>query len=128
MILKLVRPTVPYKDIAEKVERYFGQPAKTSVNFSSRGLLDYDYIHKLSPEDHSWLNKFTKEYYLNMFFKRPLHRTKKLRLTVYDSANARRRTIEASDCIRITEVDFGTPSPEDALIEALDLIYGESNK
>lgn len=85
--------------------------------------MDYDYLDKLSPEEREWLGKFNREYYLNQFdrTKKNLHHTKRLKLEVYDNDRARRRVIDAGYTFPVPSSEsFGTPSPEDAIIEVLD--------
>jgi hypothetical protein len=69
-----------------------------SLNLKSRTeLLDYDYLHKLKPEELEWLNKFTEEYvHASLDTERPkknLHRNKTLRKECYDRNNARNRDV-----------------------------------
>src|SRR6267142_2579106 len=69
-----------------------------SVNLLSRQELinDYDYLHKLSEKDLTWLNKFTEEY-VNASFskdnKKNLHKTKTLKKDCYNKNNSRNRCI-----------------------------------
>jgi len=60
-------------------------------------LLDYDYLDKLSPEELTWLNKFTEEYvHASLDTARPkknLHKNKALRKDCYDRNNSRNRDI-----------------------------------
>lgn len=96
-------------------------------------LLDQDYLHKLSPEELDWLNKFNKEYVsasLNTESPRKnLHRNKKLRKDCYDRNNARNRDIltraKASNRLidyekLIEEVDQN--DVEERLIKKLDTV------
>lgn len=68
------------------------------LNLKSRTeLLDYDYLHKLSDEELTWLNKFTEEYVnANINTQHPrknLHKSKAMRKDCYDRNNARNRDV-----------------------------------
>lgn len=59
-------------------------------------LLDQDYLHKLSPKEMAWLDKFNREYVgagkLNKEEK-PLHKKKEQKKDCYDRNNSRNRCI-----------------------------------
>jgi hypothetical protein len=68
------------------------------LNLKTRyDLYDQDYLHKLSPEELDWLNKFNKEYVsADLDTKNPrknFHKNKKLKKDCYDRNNARNRDI-----------------------------------
>ena len=56
-----------------------------------KGMVDYDYIDKLSPEDKAWLDQFSSEYYgANLKNKKyPTEERKK----IFDANNARNRDL-----------------------------------
>lgn len=91
--MKAGKERVPKKRSRRSKEKY---PAlRRDLNLKTRyELIDYDYLHKLGPEDLEWLNKFTAEY-TNADFRhtKPLHKTKKLRRERYSANNARNRCI-----------------------------------
>lgn len=95
---------------------------------ASKHLRDCDYWDKLSPEETKFLSKFNDEFYRNRLPKKAaLHRTKKVRLTLYSADNSRRRCIELSDCGQVP-YDANFANPMDALIEAVDRIRKEFKK
>jgi hypothetical protein len=68
------------------------------LNLKTRyDLYDQDYLHKLSPEELDWLNKFNKEYVsADLDTKNPrknFHKNKKLKKDCYDRNNSRNRDI-----------------------------------
>lgn len=68
------------------------------MNLKSRHeVLDYDYLHKLSPDELAFLNKFTEEYTnANLNTEKPrrnLHKTAKMRKDCYDRNNSRNRDV-----------------------------------
>lgn len=91
--------------------------------------MDQDYIEKLDDKSKEWLSKFNEEYYGNTFQKgsgpRNLH-VKTQRKLVYDQTNSRNRDVynqryRLYDNPEWGGMDYyGTSSPEDALIEAMD--------
>lgn len=91
--------------------------------------MDQDYIDKLDGKSKEWLSRFNIEYYGNTFKKgsgaHNLHVKDKHKL-VYDQTNARNRDIfnqryRLYDNPEWGGMDYyGTSSPEDALIEAMD--------
>lgn len=69
---------------------------RPELNLKSRTeLLDYDYLHKLTDVEKTWLAKFTEEYVnANIPKDKPrLHKTKKLKKDCYDRNNSRNRDI-----------------------------------
>lgn len=93
-------------------------------------LLDQDYLHKLSPEELEWFNKFNKEYISGDLNREDLssnlHNTKKLKKDCDDRNNARNRDIltrvKASNQVVELDVltDEGNWNEEDDLIDKLD--------
>lgn len=94
-------------------------------------LYDQDYIHKLSPKERAWLNKFNKEYITDDLdrenLRKNLHRTKKLKKDCDDMNNARNRDIltraKASkqiDYFEDMDEDTDNENYEDYLIQKLD--------
>ena len=86
MAKKTKRDQVKYKNLDK------------SVNLKTRqDLIDYDYLHKLSPKELEWLDKFTGEWAGASLDtenpRRNLHKTKKLRKDCYDRNNARNRDV-----------------------------------
>lgn len=74
-------------------ERY---PAlRRDLNLRTRAdLIDYDYLHKLSPQELDWLDRFTAEYVGADFrHEKKLHKTQKARRDCYHRNNARNRCI-----------------------------------
>lgn len=92
-------------------------------------LIDYDYLHKLSPQELEWLNKFTEEYVIAKLDKKNknnLHNKKKLKKDCYDRNNDRNNDIltisKAGGKLKYLEELKNKPSDytEDDLINVLD--------
>lgn len=90
-------------------------------------LVDYDYIHKLSPEEKEWLNKFNEEEINgNIYGKgKKINKKKADRKKITDRINARNRDSYSRAKVRGTldmDVDTGNMSytNEDDLIEKID--------
>jgi hypothetical protein len=94
-------------------------------------LIDQDYLHKLSPKELEWLNKFNREEISASFDtknpSRNLNKSKKARKRCYDSNNARNRDILTKAKASNHLVDYDTlieekshDSYEDHLIDSLD--------
>lgn len=68
---------------------------RPELNLKSRTeLIDYDYLHKLSPEELQYLNDFSEEYNnAHIPKKNKIHKTKKLKKDCYDRNNARNRDV-----------------------------------
>jgi hypothetical protein len=102
------------------------------LNLKTRSdLLDQDYIHKLSPDEKDWLNKFNSEYIGdNLDREKPkknFHNTKKLIKDCGDRNNARNRDIltraKASNQLTDYEELYEEPDSNDYendIIEELD--------
>ena|ERR1039458_2204526 len=93
-------------------------------------LIDYDYLHKLSPEDLDWLNKFTDEYVNDRLdrknLRKNLHRTKALKKDCGDRNNKRNRDVlleqEVTGRIKyMEEIVEKTHNPENFLNLQIDL-------
>ncbi len=77
---------------AKKPIRYGLSPNHTK--YTSRELVDFDYVASLSPEAADWLDKFSREYYQNTFRKEGnLYDSKESRREIYKIDNARRRDV-----------------------------------
>lgn len=64
------------------------KPKASNYRLTTRWLVDYDYVSKLSPEDQAWLAQFTDEYYAGDFsYDEPLHADKDLQLERYRAQN-----------------------------------------
>lgn len=94
-------------------------------------LLDQDYLHRLSPKEMAWLNKFNKEEISASFdAKNPnknLNKSKRARKRCYDSNNARNRDILTRAKAANQLDDYETlieekshDSYEDYLIDSMD--------
>lgn len=91
------------------------RPKKTTIDF------DVDYWGKLDKESREWLRKFEREsvYHRGLTKEsKPLHKTKKQKRELYNARNSKAR--EAAILLKGTDFQDSTPSPEDALIEAID--------
>ena len=94
-------------------------------------LYDQDYIHKLSPKERAWLNKFNREYITDTLDrdnpKKNLHKTKKLIKDCDDRNNARNRDVltlakaskQLTDFEELRE-ETDKNNYEDYIIEELD--------
>lgn len=92
-------------------------------------LVDYDYLHKLSPDELQWLNDFTEEYTHNGTRKKNnILKGKKEKKDAYDRNNARNRDLHniiemypglnKVDLSRYEDLDILT---EDDIIDLIDL-------
>ena len=83
--------------------------------------IDFDYLNKLSKADLRYLRKFIDEYYYDTISKvTPIHTNVVVKRELYRANYARRRDINQYNQPVATAPDFGTPSPEDILIEVID--------
>lgn len=120
-----------YKDISPNNECQVWVKDKNpthSTREAARPYMDCDYWNQLSKEERKWLLQFNSEYYLTEKPKKskPLHH-KDMYVEIYDSNNKRRRNYCLADGRPIHNgPPFSTKSPEDALIEALDLLNKKS--
>ncbi len=92
------------------------RPKKTTIDF------DVDYWGKLDKESKEWLRKFEREsvYHRGLTKKhKPLHKTDKQKRELYNSRNAKAREVQIVLKGANAHQD-STPSPEDAIIEAID--------
>lgn len=103
-----------------KREKTRGYPALSSLRKrrKSRDYVDYDYLHKLTPEQKEYLNQFTDEFYNGNGYKfgKPLLDGKEM---------ARKNYAARSDLMNeFQRVDLGVgrlqAGAEDAIIEAID--------
>ena len=97
---------------------------KPDLNLKTRyELIDYDYLDKLSPQELSWLNKFTSEY-TNADFRhsKPLHSTKKRRKECYAANNSRNRCIFTRNkaCGQLDYLESKTNNPINQVLEEID--------
>lgn len=94
-------------------------------------MLDQDYIHKLSPKEMAWLNKFNREYVSGSIdrenLRRNLHKTKKYVKDADDRNNSRNRDILTREKARNNLVEYDTlieekshDSYEEYLIDSID--------
>ncbi len=109
--------------VKDKNGKYQKDPHPTQATGSAAlPYLDYDYINKLSKEEKEWLYKFNGEYYMDIKKGKTLH-PKDMWVRLYSNNNARRRCYNLTSGVPIpTNPKFSTPSPEDALIEVIDLV------
>lgn len=76
---------------APKRRPYYGLSARCTKK-TSRELIDYDYLNKLSPEELDWLDRFSREWAQNTFPRTgAMHATPEQRRPIYAMDNARRR-------------------------------------
>ena len=102
------------------------QPKKpvAATRTAARPFVDYDYIHKLSPEEKVFLNKFTNEYYYEDFRKGTALHSETQKAAITTDNNRRRRSIEAKQRHIDPSIDLAylkpATSPEEAIIAAID--------
>lgn len=105
---------------------------------SRRDYIDADYVSTLSNEDKAFYSKFIDEYYgatlasakKKWRWKNDFHKTPKERKTCTDRNNAQNRDIFAIKKHELEEatlkkIDKALNSPEDALIEIIDILKNE---
>lgn len=108
-------------------------PSPTSWPFkkgpqSVAGLIDYDYLDQLSPEELKWLEDFTRAEYLNdthllRRLKNGKKPTKGETRAIYNANNARRRDAALrSNYGQTAPQKSAAPSPEDILL-ALEALH-----
>jgi hypothetical protein len=116
------------KKSSKKQKKLWGLEVLT-FNKAVQPYMDQDYVHKLDDKSKAWLSKFNEEYYGNTFKdgRGPINlHLKQDRKLVYDQTNSRNRDMYNQRYRMYEEIDwsgmdyYGTPSPEDAFIEALD--------
>ena len=111
--LKLVKSDLVTDDVS-----------RVSTRVAAKPYLDCDYRNKLDDETRAWLDKFNREYYYDATnMSKPLHNSKALRVSVHSANTSRRRDymLHATKSVNPIGKVVGTPSPEDALIEMVDL-------
>jgi len=92
-----------------------------STKAAAKEYIDFDYLDKLSPAEREWHNKFVKEYYHNDIAKVHTLHPKKDFKKLYNNDHARRRELSKYNTPVILSPNYSQPSPEDAIIEAIDL-------
>lgn len=106
------------------------------TRYAAKPHMDYDYLHKLNPEELAFLDKFNQEHYLDSFGKvvdlksskklsKPIQERKK---KAHDDSNSRRRCLILKHAVPLADYKYhNTENPIDAWIEKIDLINGHQS-
>jgi hypothetical protein len=98
------------------------KPIWYSKSGTAPDFCDMDYWSKLSKDEKKWLRQFEWEYYYATGLQNDsaLHKKLKQKRDIYGRRNATARTVNHALTATGSLSEASLPSPEDAIIEAID--------